>query len=215
MKYLVTKPTNKTEKVLFWLLWLLRVEILAGIIWMLLIGNWEVFFINIAALFLTFVPAWAANRYKIRLPLDYIFGITLFIYLSMVLGSIYEAYERFFWWDAALQVASGGMLSYAAFLVLYITYQNNKLKISPFLIAVFTFSFGLALGAVWEIFEFGVDSIFGTNMQRSGLQDTMWDLIVDALGSLFVAGISYDIIKHNRQEGFIYNALERYLKHNV
>ena len=212
MNYLTQKPADSTERVILWLLWFIRFDILAGIAWMLIIGNWEAFFINITALGLTFVPAWAANKYKIKLPIDYVFLIGLFIYLSMVLGSVYEAYERFFWWDAVLHTASGIMLSYGVFLAMFILYKNKKIEMSPFLIAVFTFSFGLALGGVWEIFEFSVDSIFGTNMQRNGLQDTMWDLIVDAAGSLVVAWVGYDIIKNNREQGFMYKAIDRCIR---
>lgn len=181
---------------------------------MLIIGNWEAFFINIVALVLTFAPDFAEYRYKIKLPIDYAFIIVLFIYLSMFIGSVYEAYERLFWWDAILHTTSGIVLSFAAFLILYILYKNNKLKTSPFIIGLFTFSFGLAFGAVWEIFEFSADSLFGTNMQRNGLNDTMWDLIVDAIGSMFVAVIGYDIIKHNKEDGFIYDAINRYIKTN-
>jgi hypothetical protein len=44
--------------------------------------------------------------------------------------------------------------------------------------------FAVAVGAVWEIFDFSMDEPFGTDMQKamfgdpSGLTDTMWDLIV-------------------------------------
>jgi len=40
-----------------------------------------------------------------------------------------------------------------------------------------------SIGALWEVFEFGMDQIFGMNMQKSGLVDTMGDLIVDAIGA--------------------------------
>jgi hypothetical protein len=36
---------------------------------------------------------------------------------------------------------------------------------------------------MWEIFEFAMDQAFGLNMQKSGLPDTMLDLIVDTLGA--------------------------------
>ena len=70
------------------------------------------------------------------------------------------------------------------------------MNLSPVFIAVFAFCFALALGAVWEIYEFTMDSVFGTNMQKymldngtaligqAALQDTMKDIIVDAIGAL-------------------------------
>ena len=67
------------------------------------------------------------------------------------------------------------------------------MNLSPVFIAVFAFCFALAMGAVWEIYEFTMDSVFGTNMQKymldngtaligqAALQDTMKDIIVDAI----------------------------------
>ena len=64
------------------------------------------------------------------------------------------------------------------------------MNLSPVFIAVFAFCFALALGAVWEIYEFTMDSVFGTNMQKymldngtaligqAALQDTMKDISV-------------------------------------
>jgi uncharacterized membrane protein YjdF len=60
-------------------------------------------------------------------------------------------------------------------------------------VAFFAFCFALAVGALWEIFEFAMDGLLGMNMQKpflgdpSGLADTMWDLIVDALGAMAIA----------------------------
>ena len=60
---------------------------------------------------------------------------------------------------------------------------------------MFAFCFGVAAGAVWEIFEFVVDQLFNTNMQKNGLVDTMWDLIVDSIGALITSLVGYYYIK--------------------
>lgn len=63
----------------------------------------------------------------------------------------------------------------------------------PRFVAIFAFVFSLAVGVLWEIFEFAMDQLFGMNMQKamfgdpSGLTDTMWDLIVDAIGALVIS----------------------------
>jgi len=57
-------------------------------------------------------------------------------------------------------------------------------------IAIFGFTFALAIGAAWEIIEFLIDTVFDTHMQK-GLQDTMGDLIVDGLGAAFVSFFGY------------------------
>ena len=72
-------------------------------------------------------------------------------------------------------------------------------SMSPAFVALFTLCFALALDVLWEIYEFTVDALFQTNMQKyaleggealtgqAALQDTMGDLIVDFIGALGVA----------------------------
>jgi hypothetical protein len=45
-----------------------------------------------------------------------------------------------------------------------------------------TMALGVAVGAIWEIFEYTSDSVFGSNLQLSN-RDTVGDLIADTLGS--------------------------------
>ena len=76
-------------------------------------------------------------------------------------------------------------------------------SMSPAFVALFTFCFALALDVLWEIYEFTVDALFQTNMQKyaleggealagqAALQDTMGDLIVDFIGALGIAIAGY------------------------
>jgi hypothetical protein len=48
---------------------------------------------------------------------------------------------------------------------------------------VITAALGIAIGAVWEIFEWASDGTFGSDLQL-GNDDTVGDLIADTLGSL-------------------------------
>jgi uncharacterized membrane protein YjdF len=50
-------------------------------------------------------------------------------------------------------------------------------------IFVVTFSLGVAIGGVWEIFEWTSDGVFGSNLSM-GNDDTVGDLVSDTLGSL-------------------------------
>ncbi len=71
-----------------------------------------------------------------------------------------------------------------------------RMNLTPLFIVFFTVTFGMALGGVWEIYEFTVDQIFGGSLagpMQAGLADTMWDMIADLIGSAAVAvvGIVY------------------------
>jgi uncharacterized membrane protein YjdF len=81
------------------------------------------------------------------------------------------------------------------FMLVYILNEdrNVDLHMRPGFVALFAFFFAVALGGIWEIFEFAMDRWFGTNMQPatatdpSGLTDTIQDLIVDTVGAAVVA----------------------------
>jgi uncharacterized membrane protein YjdF len=59
--------------------------------------------------------------------------------------------------------------------------------------AIFVFSVGITIGAIFEIIEFTFDKAKHTKMQK-GLKDTDLDLIFDVIGSVAAAIISYFFI---------------------
>lgn len=77
----------------------------------------------------------------------------------------------------------------------------------------------MTTGAAWEIFEFGVDQIFGTTMQKptyggsSGLVDTMEDLIVDAIGASIVVLRGYRSAKRGT-DSLVSGSIHRFVVAN-
>jgi hypothetical protein len=75
----------------------------------------------------------------------------------------------------------------------------------PRFIALFAFVFAIAVGALWEVFEFGMDQGFGLQMQKpragdpSGLTDTMWDLAFDTVGALLISGFGWWYMIHEER----------------
>lgn len=122
--------------------------------------------------------------------------VLLFIFLSMTLGKLYDFYSVFPWWDKMLHTLSGVLLSIIA-LYLYKSFRgSDELRVKDsLLIITFIFCFAIAMGALWEIFEFTTDFLFNLNSQRGSLQDTMGDLIADTAGALFTSIITYAYIK--------------------
>ena len=76
-----------------------------------------------------------------------------------------------------------------------------------------SFSFAITIGALWEIFEFAMDQVFGLNMQKTGLVDTMWDLIVDTLGAGLGATAGFFYLK-GRELGGLTAALREFVAAN-
>jgi len=157
--------------------------------------EWTPLYTSTLTLFLTFLPAIFERNYKISLPAEFEIIIIIFIYASIFLGEVRGYYTKIWWWDIFLHTFSGLILGFIGFIILYVLYDKNFIKARPLILVIFSFSFALAIGAIWEIFEFAIDSIFGLNMQKSGLVDTMWDLIVDALGAFIISLAGYHYLK--------------------
>jgi len=213
MRQIFARMLKKPERLHLAFSFFIRGSVLIALIGALFNQRYTVVFVASLTLFLTFMPAIFERNYKISLPTEIEIIIVLFIYTSLYLGEIREYYTRFWWWDVVLHASSGIALGFIGFLILFILYEEGKIKAKPITIAMFSFCFALALGAVWEIFEFSMDSFFGTQMQGSGLADTMWDLIVDTLGALIVAFLGYWYVRGGKTRIFEM-MVKRFVKEN-
>lgn len=181
---------------------LLRVALVIAALLALWTSNWTTLFAAVGALGLTYVPRVLAGSFRVNLPLQFEAVIAVFLYASIFLGEVGDYYNKFWWWDTVLHAGSAFAFGFAGFLILFLLQSRKKLQASPFLTSLFAFSFGLAIGALWEIFEFAMDSLFGLNMQKSGLRDTMSDLIVDTLGAGIASFIGYIYLRFDIRDPF-------------
>ncbi|MFW6189174.1 MAG: hypothetical protein ACOC7T_01975 [Planctomycetota bacterium] len=178
-------------------------------------GQWMTAFLILCIAALSYFPPRVGKRLGVRIPVEFELLAVLFIFAALFLGDIHGYYERFWWWDAMLHTGSGFLLGVTGFLLVYVLnrHESIELHMTPLFVALFAFAFALAMGAVWEIFEFGMDQVFGLNMQRTGLVDTMWDLIVDAVGALMVAATGYAYMGSDR-EHFLERWISRFIQEN-
>ncbi len=162
-------------------------------------GQW----LNVAAisgiLLLTILPMLLFRRFRIFIPAELELLTIAFIFASLFLGETRGYYGQFWWWDMALHATSGILLGIFGFLLVHVLngIPQLALHMRPGFVAFFAFCFALSVGTLWEIFEFAMDQLAGMNMQKpflgdpSGLTDTMWDLILDALGALVISVSGY------------------------
>lgn len=162
---------------------------------LLLSGQWLNALLLLAIIALVLAPLVLVRRVLPAVPGPFQFLAVVFVFAALFLGEFRQFYERYPWWDLALHASSGLLLGILGFLLVYVLNENERadLHMRPRFVALFAFVFALAIGAVWEIFEFAMDQLFGLQMQKpmlgdpSGLTDTMWDLIVDAAGALTIS----------------------------
>ncbi len=191
---------DRTDKIQLIISYLLQLVLLGAIILSLYEQQWLNAFAVFGILFLTFLPKMFRHTFKVFLPIEFDFLAILFIFTAIFLGEVHSYYTIFWWWDLILHSSSGFLLGIAGFLAAYILNEEKKihLKMKPAFVALFAFLFALAIGVLWEIFEFFMDSAFGLNMQASGVTDTMWDLIVDVLGAAVIAVLGYFYIRRHK-----------------
>jgi len=114
-------------------------------------------------------------------------------------GEIFDLYERLPWWDLFLHFKSGWMASlFISFLLLRYTAIRTG-----WAVALIAASCSVHLGVAWEIFEYVMDNQLGWNMQKSGLDDTMADMVADTLGALIGSLAAYRVCLGHRSGYFV------------
>jgi len=163
-------------------------------------GQWLNAFLAASAFILSYVPAMIEKNLKIGLPIEFEFTFVVFLFVTIYLGEINAYYTYFWWWDIFLHTLSGVLLGLVGFILVYIfnSEERIRLHLSPFFVGLFTFVFAVSIGVFWEIFEFGLDQLFGFDTQHGSLFDTMSDLIVDTIGALFISVVGYFYVRKNR-----------------
>lgn len=213
MEKIKKEMLDKIDKIELFISYALKFFIFGLLVTSIIRLRYFLIFSSAFILILTFLPSLIEKNYKINLPVEFDFVITTILWLHFVLGEVNEFYHIFPWWDIFLHYASSILLGVLGFTIVYTLFFTQQIKANPFFIALFTITFALSIGAVWEIFEFSMDSLFGFNMQKSGLIDTMWDLIIDAIGAFFI-GIAGYFYEKNPRKGILDRVMTKILVFN-
>lgn len=170
----------------------LRLTLILAIAVSIFYQSWSNLFISCLALVLTFIPFLIEKKYQIDIPIVFELVVILFVYASLFLGEVGRFFHYFWWWDLLLHGTSAVAFASIGFIILFILSETSKIEARPGWLAVFSFSFAVAIGVIWEIFEFFMDQTLGLNMQKSGLVDTMWDLIINNVGAILTSLAGYE-----------------------
>lgn len=160
------------------------------------------------------LPSIINHKWSVPIPRKIYIAYYVFLYCAIFLGEVFDFYYVIPHWDIILHAFSGAMLSALGFILVDLLNTNQRVSVdlSPFFESVFAFCFALALGAIWEIYEFAGDILLGLNMQKaytaegtaligtSALLDTMEDMIVDAGAAAVVAIAGYKANKRKDSE---------------
>ena len=94
--------------------------------------------------------------------------ILCFVFAAEILGEINHYYTLVNGWDTALHTINGFLCAAVGFALVDMLNRSSqtKLSLSPLYLAITAFCFSMTVGVMWEFFEFAVDQIALTDMQK-------------------------------------------------
>lgn len=145
----------------------LRVLIIICMIREIINGDFENVMFCILTLFLFLLPYIIERTFKIDFPSILERIVFVFIFSAEILGEINNFYGTVPFWDVALHTVNGFLCGSIGFSLIYLLNKKTRfMKLSPIFVALVSFCFSMTVGVVWEMFEYGMDVIFKTDMQK-------------------------------------------------
>lgn len=179
----------------------------------LFFARWQLAFVSTVTLMLSLAPVVISRWADVKVPDSFVVGVVLFVGGTLFLGEVFDFYERYWWWDVAMHGGSAIAFGLTGFLLIFMMFQGDRYAAPPFAVSVFAFCFAVTIGVAWEVFEFSMDQLLGLNMQKSGLVDTMGDLIVDAVGAGVGAAAGYFYL-HGVERGGLTGLIDEFVRRN-
>jgi hypothetical protein len=152
--------------------------------------------------FFCLIPLALRRAGIMSLPSPFVIMIELAIFLHTY-GVMFGTYDLLVWWDTVTHFISSVTVALCVFYaLLVVTTFDKKINVTAKWMPLLIFLTVLTFGAYWEVFEYFVDVLAGTNMQYSPW-DTMRDLTCDVAGALLVSLYAYAYMKKHDGTEFI------------
>ncbi len=169
---------NKSSFIVFSIL---RLIVVAVLVRQFFLQNYEGVFFCLLTLVLFYIPSWVQVKMRIKLPPALEITILCFIFAAEILGEINAFYVKIPGWDTMLHTINGFLAAAVGFSMVVILNNNEKLTfdLSPLFMALTSFCFSMTVAVVWEFFEFGMDMIFFTDMQKDTVINAIHTVTLD------------------------------------
>lgn len=166
---------NEKPKITIAVYIILRMLVIAVMIIQAVHGNYYNVFLCILTLLLFFIPAFVDRKLNIKLPSVLELIILLFAFSAEILGEINNFYGTIKSWDTLLHTLNGFMMAAIGFALIDILNNDPHFHFtaSPVFTAFTAFCFSMTVGVIWEFFEFGMDYMLHTDMQKDFVYETI------------------------------------------
>lgn len=171
-----SRLSSKKSDLRTWLWCIGSLFCLASGAWFLHGGETVSMLVCVGTVFLISLPYLAGRLFGFELRRGF-FVFCLLYAMGPMFGKVFKLYYVTNWWDKLLHT-SGGFV-FAVLGSCFAFRLNGKKDTSLALRAVFGLCFSIALSAVWELFEYGVDCFFAADMQH--------DTVITAINSHYLS----------------------------
>ncbi len=171
-------PISKTEKIVRTLLWG-GMELFTLVTLIYYLFNFEIGHVltSLGTMGLLLVPFLFCKIFRLEVN-NILFCYSLFYAIGPLLGSVYNMYYLTTWWDDLLHASAGVIF---AILGVYLAdVFNHKGETGLLMKLLFALFFSIAIAALWEFVEYGVDQLFDADMQK--------DRVIDKINSFLIGG---------------------------
>ncbi len=147
-------------------------------------GNYSNVFTCILTILLFTIPTFVDHRLNIKMPILLEVIILFFIFAAEIMGEIQSFYTIIPLWDTILHTINGFIMAAIGFAMIDILNQSPRIHItmSPWFVAFVTFCFSMTIGVLWEFFEYGMDQIFLTDMQKDWMVHDIASVLLNPSG---------------------------------
>ncbi len=167
----------------------------------LLRRDYHAVFLCVLTLLLFNIPLIVDRRFRVTVPRELEIVILLFIFAAEILGEIGSFYTYISWWDTMLHTVNGFLMAAIGFALVDFLNDHPRFhfSLSPVFVAFFAFCFSMTVGVVWEFFEFGMDALTATDMQKDTLIPAFSSVQLNPAGindPIPLHGITETVIRH-------------------
>lgn len=163
---------------------IVRIITVAVLIYSLARGQWENAVTCALTLGLLMIPSFLERKMQITLPSVMEVMMICFVFAANIMGEISAFYEKIPQLDTALHAINGFICAGVGFGLINILNQTHRVRLSPLFVVLFSFCFSMTAGTVWELFEFGMDALFGKDMQKDTLVSSISTHLLSDGGSV-------------------------------
>ena len=156
----------------------LRLIVIAVAVLQFFNGNYANAALCVFTLMLFLLPAFVESNFGVRVPSTLEIIVLLFIFAAEILGELGDFYVKFTFWDTMLHTLNGFLAAAVGLSLIDLLNRSERFDVhlSPVFVALVSFCFSMTIGVLWEFFEFGMDCIFLTDMQK--------DTVVNVISSV-------------------------------